>query len=285
MNTFYSLIKVSPNPAAGDTITIGILVAGKSRIYIKISDNKLSFLKKILSDNIAIIDYVIKEIKLKVYEANNTIETNKNVLFESKHMFSIEYFDYLNRYSNNLLQFGKPISLYDNVSDDNVNKLFSLLVDSEMESEITSYIFQENTFIEKIQNKLISRVQNRVHTNYLFDDKLFPGLFFRVQMDCIGLNGVFTGAKSLIFNKGIHTLGTHVSEYITLIAEIEKKYNKETGNNFYLIADEPAKNTHEYNFWQKIRELKKIKLITSDETEEIAEKIEKSDSKKFLVEV
>jgi hypothetical protein len=281
MKTFYSLIKVSPNPAAGDLLTIGIVVADQSGVFVKLSDNKLKTAHSLLTENSALINFIIKQITHKSIEANKLIAENKTLLFENNHLFNPEYFGYLSRYSNNLIQFTQPVALFDTITPESVEKLFCLFVDSEIQIE-SKVDNKETIFIEKIERNLVSRVKNRVHTNFYFDDKIIPSLYFRFEMDCIGLNGVITGAKSLYFNKSQQTIHTQVSDYITLITEIEKKYNKEADNNFYLIADEPERNAKEHLLWEKVKSLKKIKLVTSDDTDEVAEYIEKSDAKTFL---
>jgi Protein of unknown function (DUF3037) len=282
MKTFYSLIKISPNPSAGDLLTIGIIVVDQSGVIVKVSDNKLKLSYSTQNENSALIEFIVKQIKKKVEEVNNLIPENTTLLFENIHLFNPEYFEYLNRYSNNLIQFTKPIALYDNMTPENINKLFNLFVDTESHTETKLENNQETIFDEKIEKKLLLRVKNRVHTNIWFDDTVIPSLYFHFKMDCIGLNGVFTGAKSLYFNKSQQTIHTQVSDYITLITEIEKKYNRETKNNFYLIADEPNKGSKEHLLWEKIHSLTKIKLIISDDIDEVAELIEKNDAKTFL---
>lgn len=285
MKTFYSLIKVSPNPSAGDLLTIGIVVADQSGVFVKISDSKLKIAHSILSENAALIDFFIKQIKSKETEANNIIKGNESLLFVNNHLFNSDYFDYLNKYSNNLIQFTKPIALFDTISPDNIDKLFCLLVDSETQTISRVENNQELIFDAKIEENLVAKVKSRVHTNICFDDKIIPSLYFRFEMDCIGLNGVFTGAKSLYFNKSPQTIHTQVSDYITLITELEKKYIKEGDNNFYLISDEPLRNSKEHLLWEKVRSLKKIKLITSDEIDVVTEYIETSNAKTFLSDI
>jgi hypothetical protein len=282
MKTFYSLIRVSPNPSAGDMFTIGIVVADQSGVFVKVSENKLKTVHSLLSENLTLVEFVIKQIKLKEAESNSLIKENNSILFENNHLFNPEYFGYLSRYSNNIIQFTPPVSLFDKVSPESVDKLFCLFVDAEVQIESKIDNRQEIVFAEKIERKLVSRVKNRVHTNIFFDDKIISSLYFRLQMDCIGLNGVFTGAKSIYFNKSIPTIDTQISHYFTLIAELEKNYNKEANNKFFLIADEPHQNTKEHLLWEKVKSLKKIKLITSDDTDEVAENIEDSNAKTFL---
>jgi hypothetical protein len=282
MKAFYSLVKVSPNPSAGDSLTVGIIVADQYGVYIKFSADKLSITHTLLNQNFALVQFVVKQLKLKVEEAKLIIAENKNRLFDHNHFFHAEYFDYLNRYSNNLVQFSKPFDLFDAVTTENVNKLFLLFVDDKEKSTRKNDNDQEKLFLRKIEEKLVGRVQNKVHTNICFDDKIIPSLYFRFEMDCIGRNGVFTGAKSLYFNKTIQTLHTQISDYITLITELEKNYDQTMDNNFYLITDEPQKRSKEHALWEKVKSLNKIKLISSDESELVAEYIKNSGAKTFL---
>lgn len=281
MKTFYSLIKVSPNTSAGDLITVGIIVAGQSGVLYKISESKIKSLHSFLHHRMSLLDHFIKQLSHKVAEANKNIENNKNLLFENQHLFTPEYFEYLNRYSNNLIQFSKPSLLFEDINKEKFEKLYQVFVGFD-QPEIKKETVNEKIFSDKIEKKLVSRVKDKVHTNIVFSDKIISSLYFKFEMDCIGLNGVLTGAKSLYFNKSPQTIHAHVSDYITLITEIEKEFNKEGVNNFYLIADEPERQTKEHALWQKMRELKKIKLITSDDSDEVAEKIENSKAAKFL---
>jgi hypothetical protein len=283
MKAFYSLIKISPNPTAGDLIAVGIIMADPSGVFIKISENKLKLAHSLLGEDSFLFDFIVKQIKNKVTEANQNMALNRSQLFTFDHIFTEEYFEYLNRYSNNLIQFSKPISLLENSSFVNIHKLYNLLVDADAESELQNETHDEVVFLQKIEEKLVSRVKDKVHTHICFDEKIIPSLYFRFEMDCIGLNGIFTGAKSLYFNKSYQTIHTQVSDYITLITEIEKKFDKVlSSNNFYLICDEPKKASKDYLLWEKFSTLGKIKVIASDETEMIAEQIEKSEAKTFL---
>lgn len=283
MKPFYSLIKVSPNPSAGDLFTVGIIVVNRTGVRVKVSDNKLKIIRRILDDKYPIVDFAINQIINKIHKENTKICENETLLFDRTHLFQKDYFTYLNKYSHNLVQFTKPIDFIDkNDSQENLEGLFSLLVDSKSIPELSMNNNEETLFIDRIDRELVSRVKDRVHTNYSIDDKIIPSLYFRLEMDCIGSNGVITGAKSLYFDKHEKTIHTQVSDYITFITEIEKKYQKEGNNNFYLISDEPEKGSKEHLLWGKVRSLKKIKLITSSDSSQVAEEIEKNNSQTFL---
>ncbi|ALO13878.1 hypothetical protein L21SP5_00198 [Salinivirga cyanobacteriivorans] len=165
------------------------------------------------------------------------------------------------------------------------NALFSLLVDSEvLQKEKHIKPDPKAQTNEIINKKLIERVKDKVHTNIRFTDKVIPSLYFNYEMECIGLNGVFTGAKSINFNQTEQTIQKEVSHYYALSTMLENqhgKYGKQ--NNFYLISDEPdGIGTKEHQFWVKLKKGKKFKLIHSEEADIVAQKIEETNARTFL---
>lgn len=103
-------------------------------------------------------------------------------------------------------------------------------------------------------------------------------------MDCIGLNGVFIGAKAIPFNKSSATLDKDITHYIALISFLKKHYKKDSDlNNFYLIANEPAEvQSQEHKIWETHTKNPFFKLIQSDEVNQIAHKVEETGAKMFL---
>ena len=139
-------------------------------------------------------------------------------------------------------------------------------------------------FFDKVETRLISRVKDRVHIRQNIDSKIVPSLFNPFQIDCIGLNGVLVGAKALPFTQSKETLHKSVNTYISIIAQLSSKYNKSLdSNNFFLIADQPDKKTPEYKLWKQLfNDEKLLKVISSDESDQIAELIENNNASTFL---
>lgn len=281
MKAFYSLVKVSPNPSADDSITIGLILADSNEVKFKYSELKLKYLRNFVK-NTSLVEFVLTKISERVKDTNLQIQQSKSELFEIDHFFKFEYFSYLRNYNNNLIRFSDPKMILSNENQATFDNIYSIFVEPNETQEVHRVNLVQDNFHDKIEQNLISRVKDKVHTKVIFDEKIIPSLYFKFEMDCIGLNGVFTGAKSLLFNKTFQTLHSHVSDYVTLITEIEKKYNKVGDNKFYLIADEPNQNTKEHELWTKVRSLTKLKLITSDEVELVAENIETSGAGTFI---
>ena len=285
MKTFYSLIRISPNEMSGDTLTVGLFLSTPNGFVLKFSKNKKNICKSLFNSDSKIIDFLEKELTEKVKEQNKLIVENRNKLFEYNSFFTDQYFKYLSKYSNGLLKFSEPSMIADNIDGKKFEQLFKILVDS---SEITHEDRQtkkvERDFFDKVDSKLIVRVKDKVHTNQTIDSKIVPSLFSPFQIDCIGLNGVLIGAKALSFTQSKETLHKSVNTYISVIAQLSSKYKKAIDNNsFYLIADEPQKKLPEHKLWKQLfNEERLLKVISSDESDKIAEIIEQKHASKFL---
>ena len=188
-------------------------------------------------------------------------------------------------YSNGLLKFSLPKLVADDIDDIKFNKLFSLLVDNSEEVAPNNNSKElEKIFYKTIDDKLITRVKDKVHVKQNIDNKIVPTLFNSFEMDCIGLNGVFVGAKSLPFTQSKETLHKSINTYISVIAHLSSKYGKSLDeNNFFLIADQPDKNTEGYKLWNQINHTENLlKIVSSNESGKIAELIEKKNATTFL---
>jgi hypothetical protein len=286
MKSFYSLIKIAPNEMSGDTLTIGILLSTSSGIKVKFSKLKKQLSKSLISADSSIVDFVEKEILVKVKEHNNFLSDNKNGLFEWPTILDADYFSYLSKYSNGLLKFSSPTIIADNIDDVKFQKLFRLFVDSTFINEEDKKPAKkiEKIFFEKVEKRLISIVKDKVHIHQQIDSKIVPSLFNPFEMDCIGLNGVLVGAKALPFTQSKETLHKSVNTYISVIAQLSAKYKKSLEENkFYLIADQPDKKTPEYKLWKQLFSNEKLlKVISSDESGQVAELIEDNKASKFL---
>ncbi|MCF8348581.1 MAG: hypothetical protein K9G61_07175 [Bacteroidales bacterium] len=287
MKSFYSLIKIIPNEMSGDSLTIGILLAGPNGFRVKFSKHKKQLVKSMLLTDASNLDFIEREIGNKVKEQNRIFVENKKTLFVGiPSLLSSDYFSYLSRYSNGLLKFSPPAFIADNIDDDKFTKLFSLFVDS---SAVTlnaddSAKQIERVFYEQVNTKLISRVKDVIHVDQNFDNKVVPSLFTPFKMDCIGLNGVFVGAKSLPFTQTKETLHKTVNTYISVIAHLSSKYSRSlTGNKFFLIADQPDKKTDEYKLWKQLRSAENLlTVISSERSGEVADLVENKGARTFL---
>jgi hypothetical protein len=286
MKTFYSLIKISLNEMSNDSLTIGMILSSPNGLKIKFSKHNKNVSKSFLAIDNSIIDFIEKEITNTVQVHNKTIAKSKSLLFELPTLLNSEYFNYLSKYSNGLLKFTSPSMIADEINDEKFEKLFQLFVEKSVKPvELFSDSKEvERIFSEKIKTKLITRVKDKVHVNQSIDNTIVPSLFSPFHMDCIGLNGVFVGAKAMPFTHSKETLHKGINTYISVIAQLSAQFHKPLEkNSFFLIADEPKVNTPEHQLWYQLYKNEKLlKVVTSDESGKIAEIIEDRNTSTFL---
>ncbi|PRY98287.1 hypothetical protein [Marinilabilia salmonicolor] len=287
MKTFYSLIKISPNSLSDDSLVIGMILSDQKGFRYKFSQRKKRIAKGILTSDSRVLDYLEKEITHKLDELNTLAKKSKAEpeIFDLKSSFSSEYFEYLSRYSNGLLKFTAPNFITDQVNAEKFQKLFRMFVDQVEETEINPEKEEEKHFNERINTNLIERVKEKVHIHKKFDHNFTPSLVTPFEMDCVGRNGVFVGAKSLYFTHSRDKIHKATTSYVNLIVHLSYGHQKEPfENKFFLIADEPEqKKSFEHQIWNDLRKKERLfSVISSDDASMVAETIENSGASKFL---
>jgi hypothetical protein len=284
MQTFYTIIKIAPNTMTDDCLSIGLLVCDGSKYWLQFSEERKNASKRLMDENADAVDFIVKQISLHIQKVNKEIIKSNTEFFPLNSLLNSEYFSYLNNYSNGLLRFSKPSFLNDVINEEKFLKLFALLIDKNIEREPKVKDSANEKFYEAINKNLIKKVEKKIHTKININSATLPSMYFQYEMDCIGLNGTFVGAKSIPFNKSVPTLDKDISHYIALISLLSTKYNKDVkNNNFFLIADEPnVINSPEHITWENIINNPLFKVVNSEQVNTIAEKVDQTNAKTFL---
>ncbi|MEX0661345.1 MAG: hypothetical protein WEA58_15590 [Balneolaceae bacterium] len=153
------------------------------------SENKLKAASKIIdSEAVDSVERLLKNIKKKVDSLSH--DKNQKEAFDVN-PFTSSYFDYLNRYSNNLILYSKP---EENIGDFKLNdfdSLFKLLVDKDYGFEVKKVV----TFRNKVEETLrASRVSERVDIKYRVSKDRVKSILRNHEVDYIGANGkIYSG--------------------------------------------------------------------------------------------
>ncbi|NDV14911.1 hypothetical protein GO009_02640 [Muricauda sp. TY007] len=287
MKKFYSIVKIVTDMTVNDSISTGIIVNDGTRLLFKFSDYKKSIAKRLFQSDSDDIDFAIKQLEKRIEEINKSINLEGTIglfdLTEYNSQLKSDYFTYLNAYTTGLIQFGSPKLILDSHSID-LDKLFKLYVDPV--EHIKDNKGEEDLLIIKshVQKRLISKVEERIHTNIKIDSNLISDIIFPYELDCIGMNGSLVGAKSLSFEHSHQTVDKYVSHYITLITSLSYKYSKSLKDNrFYLIANEPKDVKSEtYKIWDRVYNNKLIDILHPDQSDIVAERVFETNATKFL---
>ena len=284
MQTYYTILKIAPNTMTDDCLSIGLLVYDGKKFWLQFSEDRKNAVKRLMDENGDAIDFIVKQIIAQVKKINKEIVKSDSELFVLNSLLNSDYFNYLNNYSNGLLRFSKPSFLNDTINEEKFLKLFALLIDKNIEREPKVKDLTNEKFFAIIHKNLIKKVENKIHTNVNINSTLLSSMYFQYEMDCIGLNGAFVGAKAIPFNKSLLTLDKDVSHYIALISLLSTNYEIETKkNNFFLIADEPnAISSPEHTAWENILKNPMFKVINSEQTDMVTDIVETSKAGPFL---
>lgn len=287
MKKFYSIVKIATDMTVNDSISTGIIVNDGSRLLFKFSDYKKSIAKKLFQSDSVDIDFAIKQLEKRIEEINKSLNLEGTIgLFdftEYNSQSKSDYFNYLNLYTTGLIQFSSPKLILDSHSID-LDKLFKLYVDPI--EHIKGNKGEEDLQMIKshVQERLISKVEERVHTNIKIDSNLISDIIFPYELDCIGMNGSLVGAKSLTFEHSHQTVDRNVSHYIALITSLSYRYSKSLKDNrFYLIANEPKDTKGEtYKIWDRVYKNDLIDILHPDDSDIVAERVFETNATKFL---
>ena len=284
MKAFCSIIKVSPNSITGDNVSIGVVMFDGAQFQYYFSDKKKKIATKLIEPNSIDLDFIIKQFTYRFEEVNKEFKDLK-LFSRFENLRDLSYFDYLNRYSNGLVQFSTPFIINDEVNEVFFNKIVNLLFD---EASFKYPVIKENKSFEveiRVNERLINPVKDLVHTNYKFSSANLPSIYFPFEMECIGMNGSLIGAKLLSFDKTKQSLDTSISHYFALISTLTNKYNKQLKDkSFFLISDEPLNiNSPEHALWESINTNELIKVIHSEQAGIVADLVLKNKAHKFLV--
>lgn len=284
MHSFYTIVSLSPNIATKDSVGVGLVLFDGNRFQYYFSDRKRMAAQKLISNPDLDLKGIFKQIEGKCEELNRELIQNK-LIYSAHKWMDASYFEYLEKYSNGLVQFSAPKAFIVSGEADEFEKLVRMLFNENLHEYIT--VTPPSRTQRLVEEKLIKRVSDKVHVNYKFTPSLFPSIHFKYELDCIGKNGFLVGAKSLEFNQSSQTLDLKMSHYYSLILMLASKHNKPIkGNNFFLLAEEPKSvSSSEHKLWASAQTNPLVQVLNPEESSKVADLIEDKLATKFLEEV
>jgi hypothetical protein len=129
MNTYYSVIFASINPIISERLSIAFVMVDGKRIWFRYSKTKLSLMHRFFSDEaFKLLKTSLKNIESTTAGLGQNRSTTGNTLFQftenNQHPFSLEYLNYLSRYSNSTLTFNEPVKIDIKATDDLFDHLY-----------------------------------------------------------------------------------------------------------------------------------------------------------------
>ncbi|MCC5904607.1 MAG: hypothetical protein JJU13_00240 [Balneolaceae bacterium] len=221
-----------------EKIAIGMFLNANRKPLFDYSEDKLKMASKIInSEAVDSVEKLLKNIKRKIDSLSK--DKNQKEAFDVD-PFTNSYFDYLNRYSNNLILYSKPEENIGDFKLDDFDSLFKLLVDK-------NYGFEEKetvVFGKKVEETLrASRVSERVDIKYRVPKDRVKSILRNHQVDYIGANGKIYSGNVIDTTTDHYTIENKVYQIRALIsglAELSGNLGLHTKGRHVVYFNEPA---------------------------------------------
>lgn len=285
MKTFFSTISIQTNPVSLEKVVVALLAVTETKVFFHYSKNKLNLLDKLAPSKIGIGSLSkksLQQIKNTVNETNKTLQKNQATIVFEKSIFSKEYFSYLNKYNNGILNFSEPATLpFDFTTEKFESYYFNFI------GEPTEVIEKKAlSFTQKIKPAFEKEgLTDKADVKYWLDPFTFSGLLEETNVSLITKNGAISIIQAIDFNLGEQTVLKHLYETKFVndaLKAFAHKHN--TGVKPLQIAfEEPEKGTEQHDLFDLSYKNYKdeFSFITPDTLEEETDKICQSDNIKF----
>lgn len=259
-SSFYSILYAGINPASGDKLAVGLFMRGADRPHFAWSKHRVALVRDLMGgDAQRLLAQNLKALQRKAEENSNELPDlfEGSVSPKAAYELSEPYFQYLSRYSNNLLSFGPVTPIEMEATDQRFNDLFRLLVDDRAMAGTGSH----KKDIEDTKVQLKERIGTRVNWNAELTQQDIPGLLLpTIRLDFIGRNGKDVVGELVDFEKPEYYLEADINKLDIVTQALQQQG---TLGKAYMVGDEPDANEHprQHRAWLALRDSARIELV------------------------
>ncbi|MCC5941852.1 MAG: hypothetical protein JJU37_09955 [Balneolaceae bacterium] len=237
MKPFYSVLYLKSESISDEKIAVGMFLNTDRKPLFDYSENKLRAASKIIdSEVVDSVERLLRNVKKKVDSLSD--DKNQKEAFDVN-PFTHSYFDYLNRYSNNLILHSKPEENIGDFKLDDFDSLFKLLVDK-------NYGFVEKkdvTFRNQVEETLrASRVSERLDIKYRVPKNRVKSILRSHEVDYIGVNGKIYSGNVIDTTTDHYTIENKVYQIRALIdglMELSDHFDLDKEGHHVVYFNEP----------------------------------------------
>ncbi len=275
MSSFYTIIYAGINPVAGDKLAVGLFMRGAQKPRFAWSKNRADVVKDLMGrDAHRLLVYNLKALQRQcdtegqlsagLFAELPAVELSGQLLQEP-------YFEYLAKYSKNLLSFGPVTALELEANDERFRSLFHLLVDDQ---ESTMKV-EHTADIEDVRQDLRQRTERYVAWEVVVNQALVPGLLMpSVEIGFYGRNGQDVIGEVVDFERPEYHIEKQLYELNDVARALDEK--KRLGKAF-VVGDEPDKKARpkQHATWVAFRANKQFTVVPTAESAQVDEHMEK----------
>ncbi|MCK9639582.1 MAG: hypothetical protein M0R39_06685 [Prolixibacteraceae bacterium] len=262
MKSHYSILSAVVRPEIQEKISIGLLLVSTDELFFSFSKNKISVVRTLLDSSLyKFLNETIRQIDSAVSSENAKKET---VFAKAEHsiQFSGSYLSYMNRYSNNLINFSEPVEIDLPANDDLYNFLFKKYIDA------SGSTYKKSKSVDKVKEEFYPKVKDYYNINKDITPIDIPNLLMSVNVDIIGKNEIPVFGQIIDFERQVYNIRQDVAALDFLMDAFDNgKFCS------YLIGNEPNKTTFpkSHDAWADLRNWNKIINLPLDEIDRVKE--------------
>jgi hypothetical protein len=275
MKSFFIPIYLKLGKLIEEKLLVALICVTPEEIFFKYSNKRIQLCVHVVSHNYSqLAKEVLDQIQSKVIEVNTVLGLDSNVLFEKSHVFTLEYFEYLKKYSQNTLLFGSSES----INFQNTTLSFEQLYEILMNEKIITEIQQKHNFHTKIKKQLkASSIDSKADIEFKISSNQLSGIYNDTTVSLISKNGGFIVADAIDFTNSIPSLTNSLNAFEVLINSLSK-YSVEHCfdiGTYHILYSNPLAGSAQEKVFNSIYKNKKdlYKLVEEQSLSEITNKI------------
>lgn len=275
MISHYSILSAQIRPEIQEKISVGFLMIGEQgEIMFEYSPNKLGIAKKLLTPNsyLQLKDSLSNISSLYNKELRKTDKQLQNKISyktENKSPLNIDYISYLNKYSNNVVNFSTPKKIDLEITSTTFFKLFSKYIDEKYSLGYELIPEISESLIDKLSSKYSAQLYNHFNVDKKINIEEMPSLLMPVKVDLIGVNEIPVFAHEVDFNRTFSVVKREFSELVMLRMAFLDQGKQPKG---FVICNEPDKSEKKHHeIWNHIRKNSDFDYVDCSEAELVME--------------
>ena len=271
---YYTIVKLSPNTNAGDSVSIGLIIEAGEIRFAQFSRPKIELVTRLRGFGSQSIKDMVKKIE-QFYSAD--IDQSVEKLIQEERI-DVTYFQNLHASSVNFLQFSdpKPITVE---SENECLKLYHLFVDDH--ERLSSGLPRRRSEItRRMKNELFPKIKNNVTINQKITPSQLPRIDKPFKFDGLGKNGKLLTITGFDIDSNPDSLYSHYQRYETVRHYLMEA--TELSGTEFLVMDEPSgSNKETFLFFDRLLKLKSDSVIAPGNFEKIINFVHSYEVKKF----
>jgi len=251
MKSFFNIISINTNSYSSENIVVGLLAISSGQIYYGFSKEKLKLINKMVKEKKleSFAKQALKQIEVTVKGANNKKIADQQEIGFVPSIFNENYFSYLNKYSNGLINFSEPQFVNFDFDQDKFNQYFQnfIGIKNEPKKDFTAVSFHQKLkpYFKK------EGLSEKADLNYTLDPKKFKKIIQEVQVPLVTKNGSIKIIQEIDFSSGSSTIKNHIYE-TKMIHESFQKFSKPLNckvDKINIAFEEPDLKTEQHQLF------------------------------------